>query len=336
MAEPAGPFRLLRDGPRRYLCYCGPGGTVYVTDALEVWAGELDARPPLDCVCTGAGAAGGPGLPRGWGPGPAASGRAPSPPQRCQPEEHGTELREALGRGAAALSLGEGKATLQLREEARCSALELFKLPMAQARSQLQALVFDMAGCIESLERRLEAVMETLASSCSPEKNTSQSQQLFLPGRQLLGGTPLVPLLVCLLFPRRLLVRVLSKALSVPSAVAAVSCPAVLVPFLAWKGPGLSTVALGVCGIPCAQVRCWASPDRLLTSLQEEVRLHCSSRGFTALPDWGLWQVYGSLLLWERRPGLALPHPPQMLGLPGWAAGGSPWAWRGLQGCQSS
>ncbi|XP_037256289.1 protein PAXX isoform X4 [Falco rusticolus] len=148
MAEPAGPFRLLRDGPRRYLCYCGPGGTVYVTDALEVWAGELDARPPLDC--------------------------------RCQPEEHGTELREALGRGAAALSLGEGKATLQLREEARCSALELFKLPMAQARSQLQALVFDMAGCIESLERRLE-VMETLASSCSPEKNTSQSQQLFLP-----------------------------------------------------------------------------------------------------------------------------------------------------------
>ncbi|XP_055674201.1 protein PAXX isoform X3 [Falco peregrinus] len=304
MAEPAGPFRLLRDGPRRYLCYCGPGGTVYVTDALEVWAGELDARPPLDC--------------------------------RCQPEEHGTELREALGRGAAALSLGEGKATLQLREEARCSALELFKLPMAQARSQLQALVFGMAGCIESLERRLEAVMETLASSCSPEKNTSQSQQLFLPGRQLLGGTPLVPLLVCLLFPRRLLVRVLSKALSVPSAVAAVSCPAVLVPFLAWKGPGLSTVALGVCGIPCAQVRCWASPDRLLTSLQEEVRLHCSSRGFTALPDWGLWQVYGSLLLWERRPGLALPHPPQMLGLPGWAAGGSPWAWRGLQGCQSN
>ncbi|XP_023793764.1 protein PAXX [Cyanistes caeruleus] len=37
-----------------------------------------------------------------------------------------------------------------------------------------------MAGCIESLERRLKAV-ETLSSSCSPEKNTAQSQQLFLP-----------------------------------------------------------------------------------------------------------------------------------------------------------
>ncbi|NXV37870.1 PAXX protein, partial [Rissa tridactyla] len=115
MAEPAGPFYLLQAGPGRYLCYCrpgpGPGGTVYVTDALEVWAGELGGGPPLHC---------------------------------------------ALGRGAAALSLGEGKATLQLREEARCSALELFKLPIAEARSQVQALVFGMAGRVESLERRLE------------------------------------------------------------------------------------------------------------------------------------------------------------------------------------
>ncbi|KAF1453816.1 Protein PAXX, partial [Spheniscus demersus] len=64
--------------------------------------------------------------------------------------------REALGRGAASLSLGEGKATLQLREEDRCSVLDLFKLPVAEARSQLQALVFGMAGRVESLERRLE------------------------------------------------------------------------------------------------------------------------------------------------------------------------------------
>ncbi|GAB0198304.1 protein PAXX [Grus japonensis] len=152
MAEPSGPFHLLRAGPGRYLCYCrpgpGPGGTVYVTDALEVWAGELGARPPLGC--------------------------------RCQPEEHGTKLREALGRGAASLSLGPGKATLQLWEEARCAALDLFKLPITEARNQLQALVFGMAGRVESLERRLE-VVETLASSCSPEKNTAQSQPLFLP-----------------------------------------------------------------------------------------------------------------------------------------------------------
>ncbi|KAM6399855.1 protein PAXX isoform 2-T2 [Rhynochetos jubatus] len=175
MAELAGPFNLLQAGPHRYLCYCGPGpgGTVYVTDALEVWAGELG------CVHTGAAAAGptpGPGL------GKAVSGRTPSPPQRCQPGEHGTKLREALGRGAASLSLGEGKATLQLQEEAGCSTLHLFKLPIAEARSQLQALVFGMAGRIEILESRLE-VVETLASSCSPEKNTVRSQ-LFLPARR--------------------------------------------------------------------------------------------------------------------------------------------------------
>ncbi|NWR59297.1 PAXX protein, partial [Bucorvus abyssinicus] len=76
------------------------------------------------------------------------------------PSPRPVRRREALERGAAALSLGEGKATLQPREQARCSArcsaLELFKLPVAEARSQLQALVFGMVGCVESLERRLE------------------------------------------------------------------------------------------------------------------------------------------------------------------------------------
>lgn len=52
----------------------------------------------------------------------------------------------------------------------------------------------------------LSAVVEALAPSCSPEKKAAWSQQLFLPGRQLPGGTSLVLLFVCLLLPRRLLV----------------------------------------------------------------------------------------------------------------------------------
>ncbi|NWW80816.1 PAXX protein, partial [Climacteris rufus] len=87
--------------------------------------------------------------------------------------------RAALGHGAAALSLSSGSATLRLPEEPRCPALALTQLPAAEARSRLQALVFGMAGCIESLQRRLE--VEMLASSCSPEKNVARSQQLFLP-----------------------------------------------------------------------------------------------------------------------------------------------------------
>ncbi|XP_039575827.1 protein PAXX isoform X2 [Passer montanus] len=157
MAEPAGPFRVLRTGAGRFLCYCGPDRAVYVTDAMEVWAGELGGCPELG--------------------------------SRCPPEEHGAMLRAALGRGAAALSLGPGSGTLRLPEEPQCPALALAPLPAAEARSQLQALVFGMAGCIESLQRRLEVAVETLASSCSPEKNAARNQQLFLPGWAP-GGSP--------------------------------------------------------------------------------------------------------------------------------------------------
>ncbi|NWZ20165.1 PAXX protein, partial [Asarcornis scutulata] len=143
MAEPPGPFCVLGAGPGRYLCYCcpaaGPGsaGTVCVTDALEVWAGELGARPP--------------------------QGRVP------------------LQRGAVSLSLQDGRATLQLQGEAGHSTLHLCKLPVAEARTQLQALMFGLATSIKKLEEHLEAVVGTLGSSCSPEKNAAQSQQLFLP-----------------------------------------------------------------------------------------------------------------------------------------------------------
>nr|XP_038020822.1 protein PAXX isoform X3 [Anas platyrhynchos] len=209
MAEPPGPFCVLGAGPGRYLCYCcpaaGPGsaGTVCVTDALEVWAGELGARPP--------------------------QGRAPQGGTGL-PEDGVAKLREALRRGAVSLSLQEGGATLQLQGEAGHSTLHLCKLPVAEARTQLQALMFGLATSIKKLEERLEAVVGTLGSSCSPEKNASQSQQLFLPGNS-------EPPLLWLLSPTLL-----------------------LVPFPAQEGPGLSMVALEV---HCAQVRCLVSPSRV-------------------------------------------------------------------------
>ncbi|NXU32707.1 PAXX protein, partial [Thalassarche chlororhynchos] len=105
--------------------------------------------------------------------------------------------REALGRGAASLSLGEGKAVLQLREEARCSALDLFKLPIAEARSQLQALVFGMAGRIKSLERRLEGprgVSEGAKgrrrADPSPRKNRGAGSAL--PAKRKIPGESLI------------------------------------------------------------------------------------------------------------------------------------------------
>ncbi|NXF94358.1 PAXX protein, partial [Eubucco bourcierii] len=107
--------------------------------------------------------------------------------------------REALGRGTAELSLSEGRATLQPRDGARCSALELCKLPTAEASSQLQALVFGMARRLESLERRLEATGCPLSSlSClsltkadpSPRKNRSADSAL--PTKRRIPGESLI------------------------------------------------------------------------------------------------------------------------------------------------
>uniref|UniRef100_A0A8B9QVR2 Uncharacterized protein n=1 Tax=Anas platyrhynchos TaxID=8839 RepID=A0A8B9QVR2_ANAPL len=64
--------------------------------------------------------------------------------------------REALRRGAVSLSLQEGGATLQLQGEAGHSTLHLCKLPVAEARTQLQALMFGLATSIKKLEERLE------------------------------------------------------------------------------------------------------------------------------------------------------------------------------------
>lgn len=160
----------------------------------------------------------------------------------------------------------------------------------------------------------VSAAVEMLTSSYSPEKNAARSQQLFLPGKQLPGGN--LPSSRCLfafssLGGCRSCVHVLSRTLGVSLAVAAVSHPATPAPFLAQKGPGL----LGCLG--CSVLRWDAGHCQAGCSPASRRR-----SGFTALPDRGPWQVRGSLLLWERRRGLALPHPPQVLGQPGWAAGG--------------
>lgn len=99
------------------------------------------------------------------------------PPPGCGPRL--TALppgRAALGRGTVSLGLRDGAATLRLREGHE--ALLLPRLPAAEARPQLQALLFAMAARVRDLEERLE-VLGTL--SYSPEKNTPRSQQPILP-----------------------------------------------------------------------------------------------------------------------------------------------------------
>ncbi|CAN8198195.1 unnamed protein product [Coccothraustes coccothraustes] len=171
MAEPAGPFHMLRTGTGRFLCYCRPDGAVYGARRRSTARCSGGCRRPGTSFAPGTLS---PRAPHTLGP---TSPGAPLSPASLTLAPR----RAALGHGAAALSLGPGSATLRLPEEPQCPAVALAQLPAAEARSQLQALVFGMAGCIESLERRLEVAGATLASSCSPEKNAVQSQQLFLP-----------------------------------------------------------------------------------------------------------------------------------------------------------
>lgn len=113
----------------------------------------------------------------------------------------------------------------------------------------------------------VSAVVETAVSSCSPEKNAARSQQLFLPGRQLPGGTSPSPTVCLPSLTQGLLVLcpcVLQGTLS-PLRCGCCQPPHCPVPFLAQKGPGLSMVPLGVSRMPCVQVRCRVSPGRLLT-----------------------------------------------------------------------
>ncbi|XP_025929165.1 protein PAXX [Apteryx rowi] len=150
MAEPAGPFRVLLVGAGK---------------AVGTWA-----RAPG----------------KGDGESPFLSGSAlsfqTSQSTLCLSEDHSTKISKALEHGVASLSLhDDGRVTLQLQEEAWCSTFDLFKLPFTEARTQLQALMFGLVGCVKNLEKRLEAVVGTLGSSCSPEKNAAQSQQLFMP-----------------------------------------------------------------------------------------------------------------------------------------------------------
>lgn len=166
----------------------------------------------------------------------------------------------------------------------------------------------------------LSVAVETLASSCSPEKNTAQSQQLFLPGRHCQGhlscscnilSSPSWRLLV--LYPCAL-----------QDTLSALSCgcwqpPVVLMLFQAEQGQGLVWWLSGCLG---------CSGQRLgIASLRRRA-------GFPVLPDWRLWYIRGSF--WERRPSLALSYPLWLLVLPGWPPGGSPWPWRDWQGCQNS
>lgn len=119
----------------------------------------------------------------------------------------------------------------------------------------------------------------------------------------------MVLLLVCLLFPRRLLVLCPCTLQDTVSLFRCSCCQPTHCSGALPDTEGARAVAFRVSGMLCAQVRCWASPSRLLASLLE-VRLGCSSRLGAVAGPWLPVPLGEETLLG----GLALPHPPQKLG----------------------
>lgn len=170
----------------------------------------------------------------------------------------------------------------------------------------------------------VSAVVDTLASSCSPEKNAVWSQQLFLPGRQLPGGTSPLPTACFPSFPQEAAgpVSMCSPGHSEsPQLWLLSAAPLFCCPSQHRRGQGSARWLSGCLGYTL--LRSHAGHHQAGCLLASRRR-----SGFAALPDWGLWQAHGSLPPLGEETRFGPSSPTTMLGLPGWAAGGSPWACR--------
>lgn len=170
----------------------------------------------------------------------------------------------------------------------------------------------------------VSAVVDTLASSCSPEKNAVWSQQLFLPGRQLPGGTSPLPTACFPSFPQEAAgpVSMCSPGHSEsPQLWLLSAAPLFCCPSQHRRGQGSARWLSGCLGYTL--LRSHAGHHQAGCLLASRRR-----SGFAALPDWGLWQAHGLLPPLGEETRFGPSSPTTMLGLPGWAAGGSPWACR--------
>ncbi|XP_041094516.1 protein PAXX isoform X2 [Polyodon spathula] len=102
-------------------------------------------------------------------------------------EEYKTRLRKALQGESASLLVEGSTATLRLGkdDDPRGLTFHLRKLPDAETRSELQAVLFGMAGRVVVLEQQLE---RGGAASASPVKSRERSAADFEPRMHETGG----------------------------------------------------------------------------------------------------------------------------------------------------
>ncbi|XP_070811718.1 protein PAXX isoform X1 [Pituophis catenifer annectens] len=194
MARP-GPLRVVSHGGRRFLCFCGDGGAsprLQLTDACEFWSCRLPSEKLSGQVrrvpCASP-----------WVGGPLrALGLTAFLFAQEEPDSPAgslSRLREILQGQTPILTLGDGKATLQVQDGGQSVTFDLDKASLPEARRQLQDLTFGLVEQLQTLEKRLEESTAAATSMAlrSPEK-ISPSQSLlgadFSPRKPRGGAGP--------------------------------------------------------------------------------------------------------------------------------------------------
>ncbi|XP_075435189.1 protein PAXX isoform X2 [Ascaphus truei] len=156
------PLCTVSHGGQQYLCHSSSlstqsdgGMQIHVTDGIEVWRAELTEEILEEWKITN-------------------SGLSPS-------QDSSEKLRETFQRNAPLLEVQGSLASLTIPLDSGNVTIDLFKVPISEARSHLQAVMFDLADRVRNLEKLLRAAEGTASASVSPVKPTQRNQFLLIP-----------------------------------------------------------------------------------------------------------------------------------------------------------
>ncbi|XP_043914792.1 protein PAXX [Protopterus annectens] len=148
-----GPTYTVTHDGSRYICYSisadSDSYNVCLSNAIDVWSTRftidslLDHKNKHDIGCS---------------------------------KEYDTRLREAFEHKAVSLSFQDSRSTLTIGDDAKKLTFNLYKLPLLEARYELQLLIFGLADKVCSLGKELQAAEG--AAVCSPEKSQLPPQTL--------------------------------------------------------------------------------------------------------------------------------------------------------------
>uniref|UniRef100_UPI00398E9250 protein PAXX isoform X3 n=1 Tax=Pristiophorus japonicus TaxID=55135 RepID=UPI00398E9250 len=144
----------LPQSHQRYLCYTRPGPhnfNLCVTNVVDVWS-------------------------TGFNPQKLEEHKSAHGVQTS--EEYHTRTREAFQKAAVSLTVLDNTIILKLSQDDLGLTFDLYKLPITEAKAEIQSVMFQLVGQIYDLQDQLKASEESNALNL--EKRMQKTQQMFL------------------------------------------------------------------------------------------------------------------------------------------------------------